>query len=103
MGANNLYRQTIIKKPPRNGFASGKVDALSPEKKDKLIKKEKKEHILEADKECPKELHKNRSELPFLVERMKIRKVEKLVPNLKDKYSCVVHIKSLNSGIKARF
>ena len=36
-----------------------------PEKKDKLIKKEKKEHILEADKECPKELHKNHSDLPF--------------------------------------
>ena len=103
MGTNNLYRQTIIKKPPRKGFASEKVDVLTSKKKDKLIKKVKNGYILEADKECRKELHKNHSELPFLVERMKIRKVEKLVPNLKDKNSCVVHIKSLNSGIKTWF
>ena len=40
----------------------------------------------------PKELHKNHNELPFLTERMKIGRVEKLVPNLKDKKGYVVHI-----------
>ena len=35
--------------------------------------------------EYPKELHENRNELLFLTERMKIGRVEKLVPNLKDK------------------
>ena len=35
--------------------------------------------------EYPKELHENRNELSFLTERMKIGRVEKLVPNLKDK------------------
>ena len=42
---------------------------------------QKKEYVLEADAEYPKELHKNRNELPFLAERMKIGKVEKLVPS----------------------
>ena len=42
-------------------------------------------NILEVDVEYHKELHKNHNALPFLAERMKIGKVEKLVPNLKDK------------------
>ena len=43
---------------------------------------------------------KTHNELPFFAERMKIRKVEKLVPNLKDKKTCAVHIKSLNQALK---
>ena len=35
--------------------------------------------------EYPKVLHKNHNELPFLVERMKIRREEKLVQILKIK------------------
>ena len=42
---------------------------------------QKKIYVLEADVEYPKELHKNHNELPFLAERMKIGKVEKLVPS----------------------
>ena len=42
---------------------------------------QKKKYVLEADVEYPKELHKNHNELPFLAERMKIGKVEKLVPS----------------------
>ena len=48
----------------------------------------------------PKELHKNHNELPFLTERMKIGRVEKLVPNLKDKKGYVVHIKALDQALK---
>ena len=50
--------------------------------------------------EYPKELHENHNELPFLVERMKISKVEKLVQNLKHKKGYVVHIKALNQALK---
>ena len=50
--------------------------------------------------EYPKELHKNHNELPFLTERMKIGKVEKLVPNLKDEKGYVVHIMTLNQSLK---
>ena len=48
----------------------------------------------------PKELHENHSELPFLTERMKIGRVEKLVPNLKDKKGYSVQIKTLNQALK---
>ena len=48
----------------------------------------------------PKELHENHNELPFLAEKMKIKRVEKLVPNLKCKKRYVVHIKTLDQALK---
>ena len=48
----------------------------------------------------PKERRENHSELPFLAERMKIGREEKLVPNLRDKKKYVVHIKQLNQALK---
>ena len=48
----------------------------------------------------PKELHENHNELPFLVEKMKIGREEKLVPNLKDKKVYVAHIKALDQALK---
>ena len=50
--------------------------------------------------EYPKELHENHSKLPFLAERMKIGRGEKLVPNLRNKKGYVVHIKELNQALK---
>ena len=55
---------------------------------------------MEVDGEYPKELYENHNELPFLMERMKIGRVEKLVPNLKDKKGYVVHIKALDQALK---
>ena len=56
--------------------------------------------------EYPKGVHENHNELPFLTERMKIGREEKLVPNLKDKKRYVVHIKALdralNYGLKLK-
>ena len=46
-----------------------------------------------------KELQENQNELPFLVERMKIGREEKLVPNLKDKKGYAVQIKTLNQAL----
>ena len=69
-----------------------KGEDFTPEKIDKLAKKDKRGYILEVDVEYPKELYQNHNELPFLTKRMKIGRVEKLVPNLKDKKGYVVHI-----------
>ena len=55
---------------------------------------------MEVDVEYPKQLHENYNELPFLADRMKIRRGEKLVPNLKDKKGYVVHIKKLSQALK---
>ena len=36
----------------------------------------------------------------FLAERMKVRKVQKLAPHLKEKKTYVIYIKSLNEALK---
>ena len=57
-------------------------------------------YLLEVDVEYAKELHENHNELSFLTERMKIGRVEKLVPNLKDKRICGTN-QSTGLSIKA--
>ena len=60
-------------------------------------------YILEVDVEYPKSLHNFHNGLPFLPERMKIKKCNKLVCNLYDKNNYAVHIRSskqtLNLGL----
>ena len=50
--------------------------------------------------EYPKELHENHNELPFLLEKMKIGREGKLVPNLRSKERYSVQIKTLNQALK---
>ena len=52
-------------------------------------------YILEVDVEYLKNLHDLHIDLPFLPERMKINKSNKLVCNLYDKNRHVAHIRSL--------
>ena len=56
-------------------------------------------YILKVDVEYPKNLHDLRSDLPFLPERMKIDKCNKLVCNLHDKKDYVVLIRSLKQSL----
>ena len=57
-------------------------------------------YLLEVNVEYPKELYENHKELPFLVEKMKIGREEKLVPNLRDKKGYTGQIKTLNQPLK---
>ena len=50
------------------------------------------EYIFEVDVEYPKNLHDLHSDVPFLQERMKINKCNRLVCNLYDKNNYVVHM-----------
>ena len=59
-------------------------------------------YILEVDVENPKNLHDLHSDLQFLPARMKIDKCSKLVCNLYDKKSYVVHIRSLKQALNHR-
>ena len=52
-------------------------------------------YIFEVHVEYPKDLHKLHSDLPFLPERMKINKCDKLVSNVRDKENYVIHILAL--------
>ena len=58
------------------------------------------------DVEYPKTLFNSHKDLPFLLERKKIKKVEKLICSIEDKEKYVVHIKALkqvlNYGLKLK-
>ena len=104
LNANNLYGWAMFQKLPVNGFK--RVENLS-EFNENFIKKYDKNsdtgYFLEVDVEYPKDLSISLKDLPFLPERQKIEKVEKLA-NDKEKY--VVHIRdlkqALNDGLKLK-
>ena len=100
LDANHLSGWAMVQNLPTHEFKWENGEDFTPEKIDELVKKDKKEYLLEVDVKYPKELHENHNELPFLTERMKIGRVEKLVPNLKDKKGYVVHIKALDQALK---
>ena len=54
-----------------------------------------KEYFLEVDVEYMKNLFNSHQDLPFLPERKKIKKVEKLICSIEDKEKYVVHIRTL--------
>ena len=90
----------MVQNLPTHRFLRKKAEDFTPEKIDELDKKGKRGYLLEVNVECPKVLHENHNELPFLVERMKIGREEKLVPILKDKNGYKVQIKTLNQALK---
>ena len=52
-------------------------------------------YFLEVDIKYPENLHKTQDDLPFLLERIKIEKVIKLVTNLHEKTEYIIHIRNL--------
>ena len=56
-------------------------------------------YILEVDVKFPEEILEHHRDLPFLPERKKIGKVEKLDTNLHDKNEYVVHINSFKQAL----
>ena len=65
---------------------------------DELAKKSKEGYRLEVSVKYPKGLQENQNELPFLTEKMKIGRVERLVPKNKKRY--LVNIKALDQALK---
>ena len=57
-------------------------------------------YILEVDVKYPQYLHKHHNEFPFLPEKLKLGKVEKLTCNLMDKKKYVIHIEALQQAMK---
>ena len=106
LDANNLYGAAMSEKLPINGFKwVNDIFGIN----EKLVKSYDKKnsdkgYILEVDVDYPSKLHKLHSDMPFLPERMKINKTQKLVCNLHDKKKYVVHInilkQALDNGLK---
>ena len=56
-------------------------------------------YILEADVQYLEKVHEIHNDLPFLPEKMKTEKVEKLVVNLHDKSEYVIHLRNLKQAL----
>ena len=90
---NNLYGWAMSQKLPVNNF---EWIADTYKFHEDFIKNYNKEshqwHFLEVDVQYIQKLRELHNDLPFLPERMKTEKVEKLVANLHDKIEYVIHI-----------
>ena len=107
LDANNLHGWTMLQKLPVNCFKWVKQKKFSKFIED--LKKKSDEDIntgysLEVDIEYPKTLFNSHKDLPFLPERKKIEKLEKLICSIEDKGKYVMHItaskQALNYGLK---
>ena len=73
----------MSKKLPVNGFKWTNIHKINEEFIKNYNENDNLGYILEVDVRYPKRLHELHSDLPFLSERMKIDKCNKLVCNLK--------------------
>ena len=96
LDANNLYGWALSRKLPINGF---KWENDLSWFNEKFIKDYDKNNDVgyfpEVDIEYPKHLWSSHKDLPFLPERKKLGKVEKLVCSIEDKEKYVIHIRAL--------
>ena len=88
MRENNLYGCAVLQKLPVTNFEW--IEGTSH-----FNEESEQGYFLEADAQYHGKLHERHKNLPFLSERMKIEKVEKLIPNLHDKSEYFIHIRNL--------
>ena len=100
LNANNLYVWAMAQNLPTHGFKWENGEGFTSEKIDELVGKDKEGYHLEVDVKYPKKLHEIHNGLPLLVEKMKIKSLKKLMPNLKRKKRYLVHIKALDQALK---
>ena len=93
---NNLYDWAISQKLPWNNFHLIKDTFQLNEDFIKIYNQESDEkYFLEVDVQYPEKIHELHNDLPFLQERMKIEKTEKLGASLHDKTEYVISIRDL--------
>ena len=97
LGVNNFYGWAISQKFIVNDF-----EWITKVNED-LIKNynegSDERYFFEADVEYIEKLHGFHNDLPFLPERMKIEKVEKILANLHDKTNYVIQIRNLKQSL----
>ena len=97
LDANNLYGCAMSEKLPTHGFkwlTSGEMNNLF---NNQIVQEwERIPCILEVDLKYPENLHDPHNDYPLCPERVECKnKVEKLIPNLRDKKNYVIHYKNL--------
>ena len=102
LDANNLYGWAMSQKLMVNGFKWVEKSRLS-RFNERFIKNYNENsdigYFLEVDIDYPKELFNLHKDLPFLPERKKVKKCEKLICSIEDKEKCVVHIRALKQAL----
>ena len=100
LDANNLYELAMSQKLPVNAFKwDENIDKFHEDFMKNYDEDSNKGYILEVDVKYPKYLFNLHSDLPFLPERKKIEKYNKLVRNIHDKEHYVVHIRALKQAL----
>ena len=102
LDANNLYGWAMSQKLPVNDFKWIKKEELSKFNEDFIKNYDENGNIgyfLEVDIDYPKELFNLHKDLPFLPERKKVNKCEKLICSIEDKEKYVVHIRALKQAL----
>ena len=98
LDANNLYGWSMSKPLPTHGF-----EWMKPKE---LENWENYSCILEVDLEYQKELHDLHNDYPLAPERVEVNKIDKSIPNLRDKKNYVIHCENLKQylalGLKLR-
>ena len=97
---NNLYGYAILEKLPVNNFEWIEYTSQFNEDLIKNYNEESDEgYFIEVDVRCTEILHELHNDLPFLPERTKIEKVEKVLANLHDKTEYVINIRNLKQAL----
>ena len=97
---NNLYGWAMSQKLPVNNFEWIKDTFQFTEDFMKICNEESDEgYFLEVDVQYLEKLYELHNDLPFLPERTKIEKVEKLVANVHDKTEYDIHIRNLKQAL----
>ena len=102
LDANNLYGWAMSQKLPVNGFKWVEKSRLS--RFNEIFIKNYNEnsdkgYFLEVHIDYPKKLFDLHKNLPFLPERKKVNKIEKLICSVEDKEKYVMHIKILKQAL----
>ena len=101
LDANNLYGWQISQKLPVNGFTwAKKFSKFSEIFIRNYNENSDKQYFLKVVVDYPKKLFNLHKDLPFLPERKKVNKVEKLIYNIEDKEKCYAY-KSLKTSLKS--
>ena len=103
LDANNLYGCAMSEKLPIRGFKWLTDKEIQNFFNNQVVQVwEKTPCILEVDLEYPEKLHDLHNDYPFCPERVKCyNRVEKLIPNLRDKTKFVIHYRNLIQCLKA--
>ena len=97
LDANNLYGWAMSEKMPYKNFEWVNIENTPVEEVLSRTQEDREDlgYILEVDLEYPSELHNLHNDYPLAPEPMKINKVNKLVPNLRNKTKYVLHHRNL--------